>query len=396
MSRAFDPAGRVDVVYVVARLSVGGPARRLGLLGSRMHRAFSSVLLSGVPEPHEGSLIEEIRESGAAVVEVPGLRRRIAPLDDLRALWWLYRFFRRTRPMIVSTHTAKAGALGRLAALAARVPVRVHTFHGHVLVGYFSPLYSALFKWIERTLARITTRVIAVSPGVEADLRRLGIARDRLSVVLPGFDLDGVTGGTGTGLRSDLEVPAGAPLVGIVGRLVPVKNHRLFLDACRRVRRRRPEARFVVVGDGELAADLRQRAHDLDLDGSIAFTGWRSDLADLYAALDVVVCCSINEGLPATLVEAGAAGRPVVATAVGGVPDVVTDGVNGLLVPAGDAEALAGAIEAVLADPELAARLGREGRQLAFARYGAQRLVDETEELYRRLLAPLAPTRVGT
>jgi glycosyltransferase involved in cell wall biosynthesis len=385
-----------EVVYVVARLSVGGPARRLGLLGSRMQPAFSSVLLSGVPEPHEGSLIEEIRESGAAVVEVPGLRRRISPLDDLRALWWLYRFFRRTRPLIVSTHTAKAGALGRVAALAARIPVRVHTFHGHVLVGYFNPLYSAVFKWIERALALVTTRVIAVSPGVEADLRRLGIAGDRLAVVLPGFDLDGVTGGTGGALRAELGVPAGAPLVGIVGRLAPVKNHRLFLDACRRVRRRRPDARFVVVGDGELAADLREQARHQDLDGALDFTGWRTDLADLYAALDVVVCCSINEGLPATLVEAGAAGRPVVATAVGGVPDVVTDGVNGRLVPSGDAEALAGAIEEVLADPELAARLGREGRRLAFARYGAQRLVDETEALYRRLLAPLAATQVDT
>jgi glycosyltransferase involved in cell wall biosynthesis len=384
-----EPGGaeeRLAVAYVVARLNVGGVARRLSLLATRTSPDFESVLLTGEPDEREGSLAGEIRAAGALVVQVPGLRRRISPLDDARALWWLYRFFRRTRPAVVSTHTAKAGTLGRLAALAAGVPVRVHTFHGHVLDGYFGPARTALFRQIERVLASCTTRVVAVSPEIDADLRRLGIGRGRLTVVRPGFDLERLAGGSRQSLRAELGLPPDAPLAGIVGRLVPIKNHRLFLEACRRVHDRLPDARFLVVGDGELAADLRACAARLGLAGVVLFTGWRRDLADLYAALDVVICSSLNEGVPAALIEANAASRPVVATDVGGVSDLVDHGVNGLLVPSGDAAQLADAVAGLLADPDRAERMGREGRRVAHDRYGARRLIAETEALYRELL----------
>ncbi|HEY7200598.1 MAG TPA: glycosyltransferase family 4 protein [Candidatus Dormibacteraeota bacterium] len=394
MSAADGAGGRVDVVYVVTRLAVGGPARRLQVLATRMGPGFNSVLLHGALEAGEGSLAEEIGEAGAVVVQVPGLRRRISPVADLRALWWLYRFLRQTRPLIVSTHTAKAGALGRVAALAAGVPVRIHTYHGHVLVGYFGPVVSTVFRWIERALAALSTWVIAVSPEVAADLTRMGIGRDRVTVVSPGFDLEGLAGGSGAAVRRELGVPDGAPLVGIVGRLAPIKNHDLFLRAALRVLDRLPDARFLVVGDGGRAPELRDLAARLGLADRVTFGGWRSDLADVYAAMDVVVCTSINEGLPAALVEAGAAGRPVVSTRVGGVPDLVEDGVNGLLVPSGETEALADAIVTVLTDASLAARLGREGRRIALGRYGAERLVEETERLYHRLLEPVALTRM--
>jgi glycosyltransferase involved in cell wall biosynthesis len=387
-------AAGTSVTYVVARLNVGGVARRLSILASRMGPQYQSVVLAGEADAREGSLVDEVTASGATVVHVPGMRRQLSLFDDVRAFWWLYRHLRRTRPRIVSTHTAKAGALGRAAAIAAGVPVRVHTFHGHVLEGYFDPVRTAVFRTIERALGVFTTRVIAVSPEIAADLRRFRIGGDRLAVVKPGFELDGLTGGSRTSLRAELGIATDVQLAGIVGRLAPIKNHALFLRACQRVHERLPEARFLIVGDGELGPALRAETTRLGLDDAVLFTGWRSDLADLYAALDVVVCSSNNEGLPAALVEAGAAGRPVVSTDVGGVADLVEDGVNGLLVPSGDAEALAGAIATLLADPERAASMGREGRRIAFAGYGAQRLVDETAALYADLLVQRRPATV--
>jgi glycosyltransferase involved in cell wall biosynthesis len=374
------------VVHVVARLNVGGVARVLDLLAGRMGPEFASTVLTGEPDAREGSLVEELRASGVEVVHVPGLRRRLSPLADARALWWLYRHLRRARPRIVNTHTAKAGALGRVAALAAGVPIRVHTFHGHVLEGYFDPVRSALFRTVERALAACTTRIVAVSPEIAADLRRFGIPRDKVTVIRLGFDLERLAGGARQALRTELGVPADAPVAGIVGRLAPIKNHRLFLEACRLLHERLPAARFLVVGDGELAPELHAEAERLGLGGAILFTGWRHDLPDVYAALDVAVCCSINEGVPVALIEAGAAGRPVVATNVGGVSDLVADGVNGLLVPGGDAGALAGAIETLLTDRELAERMGQAGARIALAGHGARRLVDETAALYRGLL----------
>ncbi|HXM54756.1 MAG TPA: glycosyltransferase family 4 protein [Candidatus Dormibacteraeota bacterium] len=378
-------AAETRVVHVVARLNVGGVARVIELLAGRMGPALPSTVLAGEPDAREGSLAEELRASGVGVVHVPGLRRRLSPPDDARALWWLYRHLRRTRPAIVVTHTAKAGALGRVAALAAGVPIRVHTFHGHVLEGYFDPVRSRVFRALERVLAAGTTRIVAVSPEIAADLRRFGIGGDRVTVIRPGFDLERLVGGAREALRAELGVSAEAPVAGIVGRLAPVKNHRLFLAACRRLHERLPAARFLVVGDGELAPELHAEAARLGLDGVVLFTGWRRDLADVYAALDVAVCCSLNEGVPVALIEAGAAGRPVVATDVGGVSDLVEDGVNGLLVPSGDADALAGVIETLLRDRELAARMGREGARIAVAGYGAQRLVDDTAALYHAL-----------
>jgi glycosyltransferase involved in cell wall biosynthesis len=374
---------RLGAAFVVTRLNVGGVARRLRILAARMEAP--SVVLCGAPDEREGSLVEDLRAAGAVVLEVPGLRRRISPAGDALAFCWLLRFFRRHRPLVVSTHTAKAGALGRLAALLAGVPVRVHTFHGHVLEGYFGPVASAVLRWVERRLASLTTWLIAVSPEVEADLRRFGIGAGRVTVIRAGFDLDELAGGSRQALRRELGIPADAPVAGIVGRLVPIKNHDLFLAAAARVRAAHPDARFVIVGDGELWGALNGRAAELGLDGAVLFTGWRQDLADVYAALDVAVCCSLNEGVPAALIEACAAGRPVVATLVGGNADVVAEGRSGYLTPSGDADALARAMLRVLGDPERGREMGREGRRLVERTCGAARLVVEEEALYRRL-----------
>jgi glycosyltransferase involved in cell wall biosynthesis len=375
------------VAFVVTRLNVGGVARRLEILASRLD--LPSVVLCGATEEREGSLADELAGAGVTVIQVPGLRRPVSPLDDARALWWLFRYFRRNRPLVVSTHTAKAGSLGRVAALLAGVPVRVHTFHGHVLERYFGPSVSAGLRWVERRLAATCTAVVAVGPEVEADLRRFGIGGGRTTVIRNGYDLDRLAGGDPAALRRELGIPLDAPVAGIVGRLVPVKNHRLFLDAAARVRVALPEARFLVVGDGELWALLHAQVRELGLENAVTFTGWRADLADVYAAIDAAVCCSRNEGVPAALIEACGAERPLIGTDVGGVADVIADGVNGYLVASDDAEALASAMTRLLGDRAAARAMGRTGRVLAARKHGADRLVTEEGALYRRLLGAL-------
>lgn len=372
------------VAFVVTRLNIGGVVPRLKALATHMN--LPAVVLCGTVEANEGSLDRDMRESGITVVEVPGLRRRISPVDDVRALWHLYRYFRVHRPQLVSTHTSKAGVLGRIAAVLAGVPVRVHTFHGLVLEGYFGPIASAMARWVERRLASISTAIIAVGPQVDTDLHRFGIGDGRRIVIRGGFDFDRLSGGSPSAVRDELGISARAPVIGIVGRLASVKNVRMFLQAATRVLRAQTDARFLLVGDGELRAELESYAAALGLGASAMFTGWRRDLNDVYAAVDVAVCCSFHEGVPAALIEACAASRPVVGTDVGGIPDVVEDGINGYVVPSGDADALAAAILKVLECPDRGRRMGREGRVLVRRKCGVDRLVVEEEGLYRRLL----------
>jgi glycosyltransferase involved in cell wall biosynthesis len=380
------PSEQVRLVRVITRLNVGGPARHVTILSTRMGPGFNGTLLVGASNKREGSLIDEAIAAGARVQRVPGLQRALNPINDARTLLWLYRYFRKERPDIVATHTAKAGALGRLAAFLAGVPVRIHTYHGHVLQGYFGPAVSTVFRSVERLLSGVTTRVIAISPWIAADLIRMDIGRGRISVVRNGLDLEELKNGRPGRLRADLGVAEGVPLVGIVGRLAPIKAHELFLQAAALVLRQHPQAQFVIVGDGELWDSLHRRVDALGLAGVVHFTGWRQDLAEVYADLAVAVCCSINEGTPVSVIEAAAAGKPVVGTRVGGMPDIVQDGVNGFLIPSGDAPALARSISRLLADPVMAARMGQAGQHLALAHHSADRMVDDMRRLYARLL----------
>jgi glycosyltransferase involved in cell wall biosynthesis len=368
-------------------MNVGGPSRHVTILTTRSGPDFDPTLLAGEPDAREGSMEEEAIQRGARVIHISSLRRNVSPLEDAQAMVWLYRYFRRERPVLVATHLAKAGTLGRLAATLARVPVRVHTFHGHVLDGYFGRISTFLFLSIERFLSRHTTHFVAISPEIAGDLDRLGIGRGKTSVVRLGLELEQLAGHPRGTLRRELGIPAEAAMVGIVGRLVPIKAHDLFLDAAARVVESDPDVHFVVVGDGELWAELHRQASAQGLDGRVHFTGWRQDLGDVYSDLDVVVCCSRNEGTPVSLIEACASERPVIGTRVGGVPDIITPGVNGLLVPSGDVPALAAAIKDLIADPARRAAMGVAGRRLVLERHGADRMVKELEDLYRSLLA---------
>jgi glycosyltransferase involved in cell wall biosynthesis len=297
---------------------------------------------------------------------------------------------RRERPHIVHTHTAKAGFVGRLAARLAGVPVVVHTYHGHVLHSYYSPAKTRLLRRMERGLAALTDRIVAVSEQVKRDLMEYRVAgAEKIGVIPLGFDLKPFLDSAmhRGGFRRELGLNNGGPLVGIVGRIFPIKNHVLFLDAAARIAAGEKEARFVVVGDGTLRRQMEQHANALGIADRVIFTGWRRDLPRIYADLDVLVVSSNNEGTPVSAIEAMASGCPVVATRVGGLPDLIDEGETGCLVPRGDAPALAAAVLRLLRDRESARRIGETARARVAERFTAERLVADIERVYTGLLA---------
>ncbi|HKP09715.1 MAG TPA: glycosyltransferase, partial [Gaiella sp.] len=305
-------------------------------------------------------------------------------------------------PDIVHTHTAKAGAVGRKAALLAgpgRRPVVVHTFHGHVLRGYFGRLGTLLFRAIETVLARTTDRLVAVSPEVRDELVALRVAPERkFSVVRLGIELEPRVrfDGDAAEVRRRHGIGADKFVVGWFGRMTAVKRTEDLLTMLAGVRERGVDALLLLVGDGDDRERLEQRAHDLGLARSCLFVGYQEDVAPWYAICDAVVLTSASEGTPVTIIEALAAGRPVVATRVGGVPDVVEEGETGFLVRPRDTHALAERLEILARDPERRAAMGSAGRERTLNRYAVERLVEDMDGLYRELLEEAPATTSAT
>jgi len=380
----------VTVCRIQSRVCLGGPALHTILLSTRLERdRFRTVLIGGALEPGEKDLMQEARRNDVEVVVVPQMRRRLAPIADFLSLWQLVRLLRRERPMIVHTHTSKAGALGRVAAFLARVPIIVHTYHGHIFEGYFHPFLTALFKLVERTLSHITDAVVVLSPAQQADIcERYRIApASKVHTIPLGLDLERFVEITSSGkpgrLRQELGLPRDATLIGAVGRLVPVKNHTLFLQAARRLVDLQPEQRFefVIAGDGELRDLLVAQARALGLERQCHFLGWRLDLPNIYADLDLLAVTSLNEGTPVSVIEAMAAGLPVVATAVGGVRDVLESYSKGAVVAEHDPDEMAHEMA------RLSGKLrGQPRRSHDVDRWSAERLVRDIEELYDDLM----------
>lgn len=359
------------------------------LCAALQNAGFTCLLVTGDVGANERDMRHLAEDRGLRIADVPGMSRDISPWSDLVSLARLYRLMRRERPHIVHTHLAKAGFIARFAARLARVPVVLHSSHGTIFQGYFSPGKARLFLLLERISGRLSTRIIASGESLRDDLVRLGVApADRIKVIPYGFDFDAaVTRPRHRGTFRDAQgIPRGVPLVGAVGRLVPIKNIPLLLKAVALARRKGCDARVVIVGGGELRADLEAQAGSLGLGDAVIFAGWQPDLADVYADLDALVLSSSNEGTPISLIEAMAAGCPVVATRVGGVPDLITDGVTGKLVTPGDAEHLSEAILAVFREPESTRLAAERAQEHVRERHKGSARNADIARLYRDLL----------
>lgn len=413
------------VVRIIARLNVGGPAKHVAWLEAGLRRrGVESLLVAGVVPPGEDDMGYFAESLGVRPSFIREMSREVSPKDLITA-WKLYRLLLRERPDIVHTHTAKAGTVGRTAGLLYRWltpsalwgrPRRcrfVHTYHGHIFHSYYGRWKTRLFLAVERALARLATdRIIVISPQQFREIHeRFRVGRARQFAVVP-LGLDTAPFRDWAARRERLRREWGAgerdTLIGIVGRLAEVKNHSLFLEAAALFKERRAEEgagdggrlRFIIIGDGHLRVDLEAQAYALGLGGDVEFTGVRDDPEDFYPALDIVALTSLNEGTPLTLIEAMANARAVVATAVGGVVDLL-GGVEeselrrphawqvcerGVQVRPGDAEAFAAALAHLVTNPELRAALGERGREFVERSYSVERLVADVHDLYEDIL----------
>jgi glycosyltransferase involved in cell wall biosynthesis len=392
------------ILRILNRLNIGGPTYNVAYLSSYLGEQYKTKVLAGIKEPYEGSSEYVLQELGIDYELVPHMMRQISLKQDLRAYRYISQTISTFKPDIVHTHAAKAGALGRLAAhfSSHRPKAIVHTYHGNVFDGYFSPIKTKVFLGIERYLCAASDAIVAISEKQRKDLAEVyKIApADKIHVIPLGFDLDRFTKERELKrdqFRREYAVDDDTLVVTITGRLTAIKNHALFFDAARYVKQEHPhlKVKYFVVGDGELFDNLTNRAVDdgftISVPGKenatadVVFTSWRKDIDTVNAGSDIIVLTSFNEGTPVSIIEALASKKAVIATDVGGVGDVVKDNLNGLLSPI-DPKFFSVKFLSLLTDPHLRNRLAGEGEQGIFKSYSYHRLISDMENLYENLL----------
>lgn len=379
---------RKKIFRLFSRLNVGGPSIHVVNLavGLEAH-GYDTTLIVGAPDISEGSMEAYAREAGARVVRMSSFQAAISPIKDAATLLRLIILFLRERPDIVHTHTFKAGVLGRLAAFVTRVPIVVHTYHGHLLSGYSAQWKVRLLVFVENLLAKISGRLIAVSSTVADDLIRAGVApQTQFKIVELGFDMNRIVSEVqqSAQLKHDLGLTQTARLVGIVGRLVPIKDVDLFLKALTPLLVEFSNVHLVVIGDGKERARLEHLAQQLtEHRERVHFTGWRQPVTRDLRDLDVCVCSSKNEGTSVSIIEAVVAKVPVVSTHVGGMGDLLASGQWGRLVPR-DAQALLQAVRDVLTSNPDQVKLNSASLEFQ-RRFSSARLLLDTERVYSEL-----------
>ncbi|MBU4463314.1 MAG: glycosyltransferase family 4 protein, partial [Proteobacteria bacterium] len=333
-------------------------------------------------------MVKEAEREGIRIITVPGLVRRIHLFYDLKAFFALIKILRYEHPDIVHTHTSKAGIMGRWAAFLTGIPVIIHTPHGHVFWGYFGRCKTLFYIILEKLTACITDKIIALTEQEKKDhLHFLIASEDKFSVVHSGINLDRFSNLSvdPAVMKRELEIPEGNLVVGTAGRLTPVKGQRYLIEAARKIVDVKPDTTFVFLGDGELLNELKNMAFRLGIRENVKFLGWRPDVAEVMSTFDIFVLPSLNEGMGRVLVEAMAMGKPIVASDVGGIADLVVDGKNGFLVPAADVEIMVVRINDLLESAEKRKKMGENGKSRA-ANYSSNLMVKNIDQLYRAML----------
>ena len=390
---------KIKILRIIARLNIGGPAIHTVLLTQGLDKSkFDSLLVCGSVEENEGDMLYYALERNVKPIFVSKLRRELNFIDDIAVFFKIYKIIKQTQPDILHTHTAKSGAIGRLAGIIFNLlhPKKkiklVHTFHGTYFAGYFNRLKTKVFLYIEHFLAIFTDRIITLSNNLKQELIFWNIAKaEKITVIPLGFELENF-----------LEIkPAdnnSVSNIGIIGRLTFIKNHYLFLDAAQKFIKYSPnrETMFYIIGDGELREALEGYADKLHINSRVCFLGWQNNLQHIYSRLDVVALTSLNEGTPVSLIEAMASGRPVVATDVGGVKDLLGKEIEGLaaskegfkvlergiIVKPNDVDSFARALAFILENREIRNKICASSREFVKSTFFKKRLVSDIEELY--------------
>ena len=374
---------KIIVLRIIARMNVGGPAVQVsGLMRGFDHEIFEQELLTGYCAAYEADYLEKVAVDVKAI-RIDGLGRSIKPRADLTALFAIVKEIRRFKPDVIHTHTAKAGVVGRIASILSRQKsIRVHTFHGHLLNGYFGPGKTKLVILVEKFLALFTHQLLAVGKKVQDDLVAAGIGNsNKFAVMPPGLQLAKIS--SKHDARIELGLDQNRIYCAFIGRITQIKRPDRFLDVIAKVKTDGIKVNFIVAGAGEQLQYCQDRVTNERL--PVTFLGWREDIEVVLAAADFVILTSDNEGTPLSLIQAGMVGIPVVATNVGSTNEIVVNGKTGFLTDL-SVDQLASAITKLAENSDLRARMGAAGQEYTLARYGVERLVKDHQDLYLRLL----------
>ena len=385
------------ILHIITRLDMGGSAQNTLRTCTELSSKYEKILVHGLSlesgmTPSEKEVVREgieiAKSKGVKFIALPSMVRSIHPIKDLRALFELVRLISREKPDVVHTHSSKGGILGRMAAKLCSVPNIIHTPHGHVFYGHFGPLPSKVFLWVERFFSRFTHRMVALTRGEKNDYIEMSVCPpEKLLTIHSGVDVQQFLNPNGKQAekRRSLGLGPKEAVIGFVGWLLPIKGPVYLLKAMDNIWPEQPDTTLVMVGKGDLAVDLRAEALRKNINGKVKFLGWREDINELMHVFDMLVLPSLNEGMGRVLVEAMAAGKPVVASRVGGIPDLVKDGQTGYLVPPADEMSLADAILKVLNDREQAALMGRQGKERC-RKFSLEAMIAKLDDLYSDLV----------
>ncbi len=390
------------ILRILNRFNLGGPTYNAAYLTKYLSKDFETLLVGGANGDSEKSSKYIVNQLGIEPHVIPSMRREISPADDYRAYKEIKDIIKAFKPDIVHTHASKAGALGRLAAIHQDVPVIIHTFHGHVFESYFGPLKTSFYQKVERYFARHSNRIIAISDNQKNDLtKKYKICpEEKVSVVPLGFDLSRFRENKEEKralFRQNYKIKDDEIAIGIIGRLVPIKNHSMFLDALKIIQNKTSKKiRAFIVGDGESREIIKQKAINLGIDfvnglgeyhpATLTFTSWLTEMDYVNAGLDIVALTSLNEGTPVSLIEAQAAGKPVVTTRVGGIEDVVIPNQTALLAEKDNITDFAQKLLYLIENDDLRISFGHKGWSQVGEKYHYSRLVRDMEVLYDKLL----------
>lgn len=397
------PINMYKILRIHNRLIVGGPSHNVTLLTAYLSPEFETKLLVGKKDPAEKDATYIADQLGLVPVEIKEMRRSILPFYDIIAYYRIKKIIQEYKPDIVHTHASKSGAVGRLAASSCKVPLIVHTFHGHVFHSYFNPLMSKLIVRFERFFARRTDAIIAISESQRHELTEVyKIAPPEKVFTVPlGFNLDKYSVDQDTKkiiFRNKYGFDKSELIVGIIGRLVPIKNHEMFLEVAAIVKSKtNKNVRFAIIGDGESRPAIEKKSQELNLSYSyfitnpkektdILVTSWETEIDQALAGLDIVALTSHNEGTPVSLIEAQSAYIPVVSTNVGGVEDIVINGETGYITEVGDTQLFADYIVKLIENEDLRNRMGKSGYENVVKRYSKKRLINDMRNLYLSFL----------
>jgi len=381
---------KIKVAQVITRLDWGGSPDIFRILCSLLDpQVFDVQIITGPTEHPSKKTAAFLEKFSGRVTVLPHLKRNIDPAKDVVTLIQMYRLFRKERFDIVHTHTAKAGALGRLAAWICKVPAIVHTPHGHTFYGYFNPVLNRALITVEKLLARITGRIIALTELEKNDFLRYKVGTpEKIAVIYQGLELEVffTAGADKARIRKELGIAPDDFVVGMIGRLEPIKGIHYLIQGAREILKESGKVKFIVCGEGSLRQNLTRDCFERGLADKFIFTGWRENTREILSLFDVLVLPSLNEAVGMVLIEAQACGIPVVATRVGGIPEVVKDNQSGILVEARDSLSLAKAIRRLVKDASLRQTMGAWGREWVKGKFSAKEMADKTTQLYTGLL----------